>query len=95
MTVSAQGKRTGALPAPPTGDFLGLVHQIIFSPDPTATTLVSILQGANIIRTFNIPAAAGANDGVFFLKSFGEENLLDPTQFSVNSTGCYVTYCWA
>ena len=94
MTIYAAGKIAGALPAPPTADYLGLVHEILFAPDPAATTVVSVTKGGTVIRSFNVPAATGPLDFPFQLKCMAEGDLLDPTQFSTTSTGLYITYIW-
>lgn len=96
MTIIAIGKQTSALPAPGSAAYLGLVHEIQIAPDPSATGYVSIKQGANVMRTFNKPATAGANDSVYCIKAGSDHNGIDPTQLAISQTvageGAFVTY---
>lgn len=96
MHTEAVGKKTGALPAPSSQDFGGLVHAIIFAMDPAAQTgYVSVTQGGVVLFKFNIPAATGDVDGPFILKTTGS-NILDPTAYTITQTvggeGLFVTY---
>ena len=95
MTILAIGKQTGTLPAP-TGAYLGLVHTIKISADPSASGHVSILQGTTPIHVFNTPGPTGALDPPYVITSGNEENSVDPSQFGISAAspgdGAFVVY---
>jgi hypothetical protein len=96
VITQPQGKISGALPSAPANDYQGLVHEVIFNPDPSATGIVYIQQGGLTIKAFNKPATSGPLDPPLCLKYEGGGDLLNPTAYSIvpqnAGDGCFVTY---